>query len=293
MAAEHHRADLGGANATHLVQRACQRLARGTAAAGCADSHAPRIDEHGVAAGRLDDRHAHAVEAFDDVLVRAHPVAQVVLVDAPRAAPARSPPGRARRVRRRSGTPRSGSAGCGHAARGRRRSSASQPPMLTSASFFADIVMPSAVENMSRTMSVSDAARLSGLALLDEVGVLGKPTGVDEERIAVRRAMAAAPWMFSRLDRLPATGVVRHREHRRHAHVVGLARHAPIEPLEIDVSLERVRSCGIRPSGIGRSSASAPANSMLPRVVSKCVFDGTTGPGRPRIENRIASAARP
>ena len=32
---------------------------------------------------------------------------------------------------------------------------------------------------------------------------------------------------------------------------------------------------------------------MLPRVVSKWVLDGMNFPGPPRIENRMASAARP
>ena len=36
---------------------------------------------------------------------------------------------------------------------------------------------------------------------------------------------------------------------------------------------------GSRPSGMTQSTASAPVNSTLARVVSKCVFDGITLPG--------------
>ena len=50
---------------------------------------------------------------------------------------------------------------------------------------------------------------------------------------------------------------------------------------------------GSRPSAMTRSTASAPVNSTLARVVSKCVLFGTTWPGPPMTEKRILSAARP
>ena len=46
-------------------------------------------------------------------------------------------------------------------------------------------------------------------------------------------------------------------------------------------------------SGMGRSTARAPVNSMLARVVSKCVLVGTTWPGLHITVNRMRSAARP
>ena len=52
-------------------------------------------------------------------------------------------------------------------------------------------------------------------------------------------------------------------------------------------------ACGSRPSAMTRSTASAPVNSTLARVVSKCVLLGTTLPGPPSTLNRIFSAARP
>ncbi len=50
---------------------------------------------------------------------------------------------------------------------------------------------------------------------------------------------------------------------------------------------------GSRPSGMTRSTASAPVNSTFARVVSKWVLLGTIAPGRPTAPNRIFSAARP
>ena len=47
------------------------------------------------------------------------------------------------------------------------------------------------------------------------------------------------------------------------------------------------------PSGMGRSTACAPVNSMLARVVSKWVLFGMTRPGPPVTVNKIFSAARP
>ena len=53
------------------------------------------------------------------------------------------------------------------------------------------------------------------------------------------------------------------------------------------------RAAGTRPSGMTRSTASAPVNSTLARVVSKWVLFGMTLPGPPITEKRIFSAARP
>ena len=58
---------------------------------------------------------------------------------------------------------------------------------------------------------------------------------------------------------------------------------------EIDVPLERVASPRPSPSGTTRSSASTPSYSRFARVVSKCVFDGTTSPGFVATEKRIRS----
>ena len=57
--------------------------------------------------------------------------------------------------------------------------------------------------------------------------------------------------------------------------------------------LKSSRACVSRASGMGRSTARAPVNSMLARVVSKCVLEGTTWPGLHITVNRMRSAARP
>ncbi len=61
-------------------------------------------------------------------------------------------------------------------------------------------------------------------------------------------------------------------------------------------SMSPLKGCscaGSSACGDGRSSAWAPVNSMLARVVSKWVLFGMTFPGPPRTVKRIFSAARP
>jgi len=57
--------------------------------------------------------------------------------------------------------------------------------------------------------------------------------------------------------------------------------------------LKSRRACVSAASGMGRSTARAPVNSMLARVVSKWVLEGTTWPGLHMTVKRMRSAARP
>ena len=57
--------------------------------------------------------------------------------------------------------------------------------------------------------------------------------------------------------------------------------------------LKGCRDEGTCASATGMSSASAPVNSTLARVVSKCVLLGIVLPAPPSTLNRIFSAARP
>src|ERR1019366_5385276 len=50
--------------------------------------------------------------------------------------------------------------------------------------------------------------------------------------------------------------------------------------------LKSRRACVSAASGMGRSTARAPVNSMLARVVSKWVLEGTTWPGRHMTVNK-------
>ncbi len=105
-------------------------------------------------------------------------------------------------------------------------------------------------------------------------------------------AMSAAARMLARLTGWPppallVTVIMTHGTCSAFSAMNASSRPRSMLPLKSD------RSSGSRPSGTTRSTASAPVASMLPRVVSKWVLDGTLRPGPPRIENRIASAARP
>ena len=82
--------------------------------------------------------------------------------------------------------------------------SASQPPMLASASFLPDIVIPSASAAISRTMSGTDRIGVAVLALLDEPRVLGEAAGVEEERQVVSVAHLAHRAQVGEAHRLAA-----------------------------------------------------------------------------------------
>ncbi len=79
--------------------------------------------------------------------------------------------------------------------------------MFASPSFFADIVQPSASENISRAMSRGGAIGVPRLALLDEPRVLREAARVEEERLAVavaQRAHARAGSRATPADRRPS-----------------------------------------------------------------------------------------
>ena len=158
--------------------------------------------------------------------------------------------------------------------------SASQPPMLARPSFLADIVMPSASEAISRTMSGIGRSRLARLAQLDEPGVLGEAAGVEEQRHAVAVAHRAHGAQVLQRDRLAAARVVGDRhEHDRHVLGAALVDAARSSAATSMLPLNGWIDGGSRPSAITRSTASAPVTSTLARVVSKWVLLGTTLPG--------------
>ena len=170
---------------------------------------------------------------------------------------------------------------------------ASQPPMLARPSFLADIVMPSASAAISRTMSGMRSVRVARLALLDEPGVLGEAARVEEERQAVSVADRAHGAQVARGHRLAAARVVGDGdEHDRDVLGAALADEG-VQRGDVHVALEGVDGRRVAALGDDRSTASAPVNSTLARVVSKCVLLGTTLPGPPMTLNRIFSAARP
>src|SRR5262245_11266235 len=109
--------------------------------------------------------------------------------------------------------------------------SAMKPPMLTSASFFALIIAPSASEKVSSAMP--------RLALLDEVAVLGEPAGVDHEPDPVALVDRRDAFQVLERDRLAAARVVGDGHHPdRDPRPVLLAER--VETGEVDVALERM-----------------------------------------------------
>ena len=185
----------------------------------------PRVEVDRVPARRPDDRHA----GRDELLARGtRSTGCGSAGTAPRPLPrdhARWPRGRSRPARRRSETPRSGSAGCAPPRPTRSLFIARKPPMFARPSFLADIVQPSASENISCAMAFGRPSAVARLALLDEPGVLGKPAGVEEERLPVPVAEPPDAAQVLQRHRLAAARVVGDRHHDQR-HPVARARRA-------------------------------------------------------------------
>ena len=120
---------------------------------------------------------------------------------------------------------------------------------------------------------------VSRLAQLDEPRILGKAAGVKVERNAVPRQTALTCRAFSIETGCPPPELL------VTVSITSGMRSRPTRSIRalqrghIHVALERMlqAQAGL-PSGITRSTASAPVNSTLARVVSKCVLLGTTSP---------------
>ncbi len=112
--------------------------------------------------------------------------------------------------------------------------------MLARPSFLALMVAPSARSNIARAIERADSALWPGSRILDQVGVLGEPAGVEKEGDCVALADRANLGEVRQADRLTATAVVRHGDHA-HRHPRGAD---PLdqgrESIDVDVSLERM-----------------------------------------------------
>ena len=165
--------------------------------------------------------------------------------------------------------------------------------MLAKASFFAENVQPSASENIFCAICFGVNCRVAGLALADEPGVFGEPAGIQIERNPVARGHRLHRFDVRHRDRLAAAGVVGDGEHDQRNLLRAFGCDQPLQRRHVHVALEIQARLRVGASGMGRSTARAPVNSMLARVVSKCVLFGTTWPGRHSTVNRMRSAARP
>ncbi len=164
--------------------------------------------------------------------------------------------------------------------------------MLPSGSFFALIVIPSASEASSRTMSATSRSPWPGSrermnqafsANRHASRNSGLPNASHVARTARRFSSDTGcppPLLFVTVTITHGTSSPRSRSSRSSA----------------AMSMLPLNGCSLRAScasAITRSSASAPVNSTFARVVSKCVLLGTTLPGPPSTVKRIFSAARP
>jgi hypothetical protein len=169
---------------------------------------------------------------------------------------------------------------------------ASQPPMLASGSFFALIVMPSARLAISRTMSGISRSAWPGSRSLMNHAFSANRHASRNSGTPKRSHSTRTPRRFSSETGCPPPElfvIVTNTTGTSAARSWSSPSSAPRSMLPLNGWIV----CGSRPSGITRSTASAPVNSTFARVVSKCVLFGTTLPGPPITPNRIFSAARP
>ena len=228
-----------------------------------------------MAAERLDDRYAGSLQRLAEIRRRSDPVAEVVLVD-----------DLAEALRDRL------QVAAGEAAVRREALGEDQevPALLgegvvverePAADVRQAILLRGHRHAVGEGRHLADDVRdravgLPGLAELDEPGVLGEPAGVEEQRHAVAVAdRPNGPEVLER-DGLAAAGVVGDRdEHDGHVRAARSASSRSSAATSM-LPLNGWTNDGSRPSGITRSTASAPRASTFARVVSKWVLFGTT-----------------
>src|SRR6516165_7285772 len=168
-----------------------------------------------------------------------------------------------------------------------------KPPMLARPSFFADMVEPSAFENISRAISRGVLSAKPASRDFDEVGIFSEAAGVDIQRDAILLADLLYFADVGHRHGLAAAGVVGDREHHERD-FLGSSR--SISSWRRSVSMFPLKGkkwAGSLASGVGRSTAVAPTNPQFARVVSKCVLFGTMSPFLQVTLKRMRSAARP
>ena len=146
--------------------------------------------------------------------------------------------------------------------------------MLPKGSFLADMVMPSASEAISRTMSCHGGALVARLAGLMNQAFSAKRHASRKSGTCRSGRRPPAPIAeVLHAHGLATAGVVGDgHEHDGHSAALSSARSDPA--LRVHVAFERVAKAGLKSFGDGRSTASAPVASTLARVVSKWVLFG-------------------
>ena len=145
--------------------------------------------------------------------------------------------------------------------------------MLAMPSFFADMVQPSPSENISCAISFGVLFCIALLAQLDEVGVLRKPAGIEVKRNAVLLANRAHRAHILHRNRLPAAGVVGHRQHHQRNVLAAHALNQLLQRGHIHVAFEgmhrsRLPALGDRQvEGLGARKFDVGARGVEMRVV--------------------------
>ena len=164
--------------------------------------------------------------------------------------------------------------------------------MLARPSFLADIVQPSARENISCAISFGVRSACPGSRSLMNQAFSAKRQASRMNGLPYLSQSARTPRRFSRETGCPPPELF----------VTVTITIGTLSPSSARVFSSFSRSMfplngwmrdGTFPSAMTRSRASAPSTSMFARVVSKCVLLGMTCPGFRIVWKRIRSAARP
>ena len=165
--------------------------------------------------------------------------------------------------------------------------------MLASASFFALIVIPSASEAISRTMSATERSAWPGSRSRMNHAFSAKRHASRKSGTPCRSQMARTPRRFSSETGWPPPELFVIVTITAGTSAGARAASSRSSAARSMFPLNGCTRAGSSASGMGRSTASAPVYSMFARVVSKCVLFGTILPGPPIAVKRIFSAARP
>jgi hypothetical protein len=162
--------------------------------------------------------------------------------------------------------------------------------MLPSGSFLADIVMPSAYEAISRTMSGMDRSDCPGSRCLTNQAFSANRQASRNSGTSKRSHSSRTPRRFSSETGWPPPELFVIVTKTTGTSLSVSTRSSAARSM---LPLKGWSALGSSPSGMSRSTASAPVNSTLARVVSKWLLFGTVLPSPPSWLNRIRSAARP
>ena len=235
LTAEHHGADFATADAADLVQAAGQRLPRIGQGLDMGKPFAG-VDEHRMAAGRLDHGNTKRIQPFNDVFVGADAVAQIFFIDD------------FAQTLRDGVKVASGQAAVGWEALGLDQPGPglSRQIIVVQGQPAADIGEAvlfcahghavSAGETVAHDVGDRTVA-LARLPLFDEPGVLGEAAAVDDEGLAEIMCDLGHAMDIFQADRLPAAGIIGDGDHYA-GHRLAMFGQVGLQPRQIHIALE-------------------------------------------------------